>query len=141
MKPNRWPAGDQFHDIDSAPAKDVILKLPEFKKMSVGKRPEFELFDVEKDPYTMKNLADSEEYKEIKAKLLKQLHDQLKKDGDPRMFGKGDIFESYPRVSHMRPFLGGFSERGKYNPNYIQKDQKVDPKDIGKKVDEVPETK
>ncbi len=42
----------------------------------------------------------------------------LTEQGDPRAHGRGDIFESYPRVSHMRPELGGFAERGEYNPKY-----------------------
>jgi hypothetical protein len=37
------------------------------------------------------------------------------------MLGMGDIFESYPRVSSMRPQLGGFAERGEYNPKYQAK--------------------
>jgi hypothetical protein len=37
------------------------------------------------------------------------------------MLGKGDIWESYPRFSEMRPELGGFAERGKVNPKYLVK--------------------
>jgi uncharacterized sulfatase len=47
----------------------------------------------------------------------------LREQGDPRALGTGDIFESYPRVSRMRPELGGFAERGEYNPKYMPEDE------------------
>ena len=139
MKPDRWPAGDpkgdKYYDIDGCPSKTEIMKMGgNFLDLSVAKRPEFELFDLEKDPYSMNNVADNPEYENIKKELIQKLHAQLKKDGDPRFNGFGDIFESYPRVSKMRPFMGGFAERSKYNPQYIQKEQKVDSKDIGKEA-------
>ena len=114
MKPDRWPAGDpkgeKFYDIDGCPSKTEILKENgPFLELSTAKRPEFELFDITKDPYAMKNLADNPEYKTTLTELTKQLHDQLKKDGDPRFHGYGDIFESYPRVSKDETIHGWFS--------------------------------
>jgi N-sulfoglucosamine sulfohydrolase len=137
IKPDRWPAGDpkgeKFYDIDGCPSKTEILKENgPFLELSTAKRPEFELFDIFKDPYAMKNLAENPEYKTALNELTQQLHEQLKKDGDPRFHGYGDIFESYPRVSKMRPFMGGFHEQKKYNPEYIQPDQKVKKTSIGK---------
>ncbi|MCM8536185.1 MAG: sulfatase [Lentisphaeraceae bacterium] len=139
MKADRWPAGDpkgeKFYDIDGCPSKTEILKENgPFLALSTAKRPEFELFDISKDPFCMKNLADNPEYKTTMEDLAKQLHKQLKEDGDPRFNGFGDIFESYPRISKMRPFMGGFHERGKYNPEYIQENQKVKKETIGKPV-------
>ena len=49
------------------------------------------------------------------------LEKALTEQQDPRVLGTGDIFESYPRVSSMRPALGGFAERGTYNPKYQPK--------------------
>ena len=137
IKPDRWPAGDpkgeKYYDIDGSPAKTEIMKEGgELLDHSVAKRPEFELFDVTKDKFAMNNLANNSEYKEVLEELKARLHKQLKEDGDPRFNGFGDIFESYPRISKMRPFMGGYSERGKYNPKYLQENQKVDPKNVGK---------
>jgi uncharacterized sulfatase len=56
----------------------------------------------------------------VKARLRKELDDTLTAQGDPRMTGNGDVWESYPRFGKMRPELGGFAERGKYNPKYQQ---------------------
>ena len=46
--------------------------------------------------------------------LKKELHVILKEQGDPRMHGNGDIFESYPRFGSMR-YFPGFNKRGEYN--------------------------
>ena len=56
---------------------------------------------------------------EIFSKIDKKtLINELKKQGDPRVLGTGDVFESYPRFGAMRNFPG-FKERGKYNPAYL----------------------
>lgn len=50
-------------------------------------RPKEELYDLEKDPYEMKNIAGNPEYKAILARLSKSLDDWMKDtndDGDPR---------------------------------------------------------
>ena len=79
----------------------------------------------------MRNLSDSPAYVKVKAELLNRLNTQLEQDGDPRVLGYGDIFESYPRVSRMRPFMGGFSQQSRYNPKYLQEKQIIPENDIG----------
>ncbi len=124
FKPDRWPAGDPdaYHDIDGCPTKTLLLEHKEahseFFEWAVGKRPQEELYAVAGDPGCLENLAAKPEHAAACAALRKQLLDKLKEQGDPRALGTGDIFESYPRVSHMRPELGGFAERGAYNPKY-----------------------
>jgi hypothetical protein len=66
----------------------------------------------------MNNLAGKLTTIGVTAGLRDQLTAELTALGDPRALGTGDIFESYPRVSPMRPELGGFAERGEYNPKY-----------------------
>jgi len=129
FKPDRWPAGDpeQFADVDNGPTKRYILehrndpKIKPYFEAGFGKHPAEELFDVRTDPGCMKNLAASPSH----AAVLKQLREQLDKtllaQRDPRLLGKGDIWETYPRFSPMRPELGGFAEQGKYNPKYMPK--------------------
>jgi len=140
IKPDRWPAGAPDHeggyyDIDGSPSKTEVLKNKASVafNLSVGKRPEFELFDIQKDPHAVHNVADHPEYKSTFNQLKKKLTEKLLKDKDPRSFGKGDIFESYPRYSKMRPQLGGFAEQGKYNPKYLQEGQSIKKEDIGQK--------
>jgi uncharacterized sulfatase len=130
MKPDRWPAGDPegFFDIDGSPSKDWILshrEEPENKQYfqwACGKRPAEELYNIKEDPACINNLAGLAEHKTLKQDLRKRLEDELKKQQDPRVLGYGDIFDSYPRFANMRPeLLPGFSERGKYNPEYSEK--------------------
>lgn len=124
FKPGRWPAGDpeEFHDIDGSPSKSLLLEnrgeYARYFELAVGKRPAEELFAIKKDPYCLNNLAGKPEYTDAQKKLSTRLMELLREQGDPRALDKGDIFESYPRVSGMRPELGGFAERGEYNPKY-----------------------
>ena len=129
MKPDRWPAGDPelYADIDNGPTKQWMLehrndpKVAPLFEHSFGKRPEEQLFDVSKDPGCLKNLAGQAAYESVRKSMRAALERALKDHGDPRMLGKGDIWESYPRFSEMRPELGGFAERGKVNPKYLVK--------------------
>jgi hypothetical protein len=43
----------------------------------------------------MDDLAKDPEHASIKERLRRDLEDQLRKTGDPRIFGEGDIFEGY----------------------------------------------
>lgn len=101
----RWPGGDPpiYGDVDAhmlqypAPTKFYLLEHqndPEVKPyfdLAFAKRPEIELFDLEKDPDQVVNVADQAEYAEIQAQLLQQLTDYLVKTGDPRE--TGDAFD------------------------------------------------
>ena len=79
-------------------------ELKPFFDLAVGKRPSEELFDVTKDPGCLDNLAEKSEFDGIRARLGEQLKDYLKESGDPRMLGKGQIFEDYIRYSPIRKF-------------------------------------
>ena len=124
FKPDRWPAGDpdEYHDIDASPTKSFMLEhrqeFPRHFDLAVGRRPAEELFDIRKDPACMENLAGSTEYAPVRDELRERLMTLLRDQGDPRVLGTGDIFESYPRMGAMRPELGGFAQRGQYNPKY-----------------------
>ncbi len=101
--PERWPAGNpetNYTNCDPSPTKTRILTLQDegdtaFFQLSFGKRPVEELFDIDADPYCMHNLAEDPAYAELKAQLWKELEAKLRETDDPRIFGNGDIFESY----------------------------------------------
>jgi len=132
FKPDRWPMGDwrqldasatrkatfeqlssntfvAFGDCDASPAKawmalhrdDEAVRC--FFDLAFGKRPEFELYDLAKDPGQLKNVAGEPAYVKIIADLKNQLADELRKTGDPRSGSDGDIFERYE-------YLGNASE-------------------------------
>jgi len=56
----------------------------------------------------MTNLALGDAAKAQLAALKAQLHAELKQQGDPRMEGKGDVFDKYP---HANKGHVGFYER------------------------------
>ncbi len=110
-KPERWPAGNPetgYLDADGGPTKTEILNLNrmdgyiEYWQLSFGKRPPEELYKIKRDSYSVNNVAKDSELAEIKTALLTKMESELTKQGDPRMFGNGDIFDNYkygnPRV-------------------------------------------
>jgi len=111
FKPNRWPVGDPeygFLNCDGSPTKKYLTELSmgspdySFFEMAFGKRPAEELFDVVADPDCVRNLAGNATHAEVKEKLWSQLERELKEQGDPRVLGKGDIFDFYPNRSIER---------------------------------------
>ena len=142
--PERWPAGDPvpvtkendernlvkgfrnlypgYHDIDDSPSKTFMMEnkeegaVNELFKNDFEKRPAEQLYDITNDPECIHDLSGNSEYDEIRKDLREKLDSELKKQGDPRMFGS-EIFDSYPRYSSMRNF-DGFSKRGEYNLKY-----------------------
>ena len=127
FKPERWPAGPGqklsgkpgsrpgpehggYHDIDACPSLSFLIagrNDPEVKKffhLAVAKRPHEQLFDIQKDPGCLKNLADDPALTEVKERLAGQLANYLQITADPRATGNGDIFETYPRYSSIRWF-------------------------------------
>lgn len=121
MKPDRWPAGDPqgaYADIDAGPTKQWMMAHREHPlfEHSFGLRPEEQLFNVTQDPGCLENLAPAQAL--LRQRLRATLEKELRAHGDPRLLDRGDIWESYPRHSPMRPELGGFAERGQYNPAY-----------------------
>lgn len=138
LKPDRWPAGDPsptvnksdnaekslwpgYHDIDNSPTKLMLIEkstlYPTPFKQGYEKRPAEELYNILKDPGCTQNLIANPAYRTIGEKLKQTLERDLKAQGDPRMTGKGELFDSYPRFGAMRDFPG-FKEKGKYNPKY-----------------------
>jgi len=100
-----------FTDIDAAPAKSFIVEHhddPEYAQyfeLAVGKRPEFELFNVKKDPNCLTNLATDPEFTGLMSELNSTMVEVLKTTEDPRAVGPDpELFESYPRYSPMRYF-------------------------------------
>ncbi|MFI3254904.1 MAG: sulfatase [Eubacteriales bacterium] len=106
FEPSRYPAGNpdtNYPNCDPSPTKREILLLHAnrenfYYNLSFGLRPEEELFDIQNDPECMKNLAKSPAFQKIKEDLFQELMAELKRTGDPRAFGHGDIFDTYRYV-------------------------------------------
>ena len=118
LKPDRWPQGDPalflWGQYGSRSQQEFREGLPPDWK----RRPAEQLFDIVQDQACLHDLAGDPAFREIRQQLRQRLERELTEEGDPRMLGYGDIFESYPRFGPMRPACGGFAEQGKYNPKY-----------------------
>ncbi len=104
-EPTRWPAGNPetgYLNCDGGATKTVILEArrkdggDRFWDLCFGKRPPQELYDLTADPDCLHNLAHSQAHGALKQRLVKQMTQELKAQDDPRMFGRGHIFEAYP---------------------------------------------
>jgi N-sulfoglucosamine sulfohydrolase len=133
MKPDRYPAGDRLNENEAAAVTKEMIRLkeenPEGLKMyesAFGLRPEFELYDMTKDPWAMVNLAGEPGYQDVVDSLFTALKIQLTDDGDPRMLGQGDIWESYPRFMRINNFgCDHPAYQGVYNDHYVQPGQRI----------------
>jgi len=104
-EPNRWPSGNPetgYLDTDGSPTKTQILsanRKGEYQnlwQLSFGKKGSEELYQINKDPYSMKNLADDPEFAKIKDRLKKRMEQELRDQVDPRMMNNGKVFDNYP---------------------------------------------
>ncbi len=91
-----------FPDMDGGPTKAWLVAQrndPAWAwhyQYAFGKRPGLELYDLKTDRDQVKNVAADPAYAEVLARLEKQLMDELKRVGDPRVTGDGLTFEKPP---------------------------------------------
>jgi len=124
FRPGRWPAGTPrklqggelgpphggYHDIDACPTMSFLIEhhddpsIGPFLKLATEKRPEYELFDLSKDPYCLTNLAGQLEHAARLRQLQQELSGYLRRTGDPRELDGGEVFETYRRYSSLRSF-------------------------------------
>ncbi len=130
FEPDRWPAGDPqklekdagsgrwqpgpmhggYHDIDACPTLDFLIghredeRVSPFFHLAVAKRPGEELYDINKDPGCLHNLAGDPRHSQTKNAMKSRLENYLKVTRDPRVTGNGEVFETYERYSPLREF-------------------------------------
>ncbi len=114
-EPSRWPAGNPetgYLDTDGSPTKSLIIergrrdRADRFWQLNFGLRPGDELYDLRRDPDCAQNLAADPAYAAQLAALRERMERQLKAQGDPRMAGRGEIFDRYVPTSNA-----GFYEK------------------------------
>ncbi len=106
FKPERWPGGNPetgFTETDDSPTKSHVLELRKqgnarWWDLAFGMRPAEELYDLRADPGCVHNLALKPGLAGIKAELWKRLKKNLRDQKDPRVLGKGDVFDAYEYV-------------------------------------------
>jgi len=131
FEPSRWPACNPetgYLNVDASPTKTLILDSrrrnpadPHWA-LCFGKRPAVEFYDLRTDADCVKNLAAQPATEKQRAALRTELHAKLKAQGDPRMFGQGEIFDRYV---HANPGHVNFYERylkgEKLNAGWVSK--------------------
>lgn len=104
-KPERWPSGNPetgYADIESSPTKKSILDMLghrsslRYLQLNFAMRDEEELYLLSEDPECINNLALDQGYNPVKRRLHEELYLELLQQDDPRMYGKGDLFDEYP---------------------------------------------
>jgi len=99
-----WPAGNPrrgYTTVAGSPTKIEVLKsrydteTSYLLELSFGNREKEDLYDLERDRDCIHNLADNQLYSDIKEKLIRTMEAELKKESDPRMYGRGEIFHTY----------------------------------------------
>ena len=102
--PDRWPCGNPelgLKDTDNSPTKLLIKELGPgnpYWEHSFGKRAAEMLFNINTDPDCVNNLADEKAHTATRDRLRETMMSELKRQGDPRATGKGDVFDNYPTV-------------------------------------------
>lgn len=126
---DRWPVGNPetgYLNCDAGATKTNILQLRRsggemrFWQLSFGKRPSEELYDLKRDPDCIQNLANNPKYQVHKKKLSTQMTRELKAQGDPRLFGKGYLFDQYLYANpEQRNFYERFMRGEKVKANWV----------------------
>lgn len=98
------PPPGQLGDIDASPTKDVMVNgrddevIGKYYERACGKRPEEELYDVNKDPWQLNNLAADPDYAETRRKMRARLDKWMLETGDRRAHGETDFWDKCPEL-------------------------------------------
>ncbi len=112
-RPERWPAGNPetgYMNVDGSPTKTEIIESRHntatsyLWELSMGLRPEIELYDIKSDYFCMHNLAAEPDMRNVVEELEKELTQRLLREEDPRMTGNGDVFDRYPNMCPQHQF-------------------------------------
>ncbi len=128
--PDRWPMGDPkfttdadapsveavekstyatFADMDASPTKAWLFgqrNVSQWKwhyDYAFAKRPAAELYDLKNDPDQTRNLANEQEFSQVRADMDRRLMAELHRTGDPRVIDNGKFFETPPMAGGSGP--------------------------------------
>ena len=127
---SRWPSGNPetgYLNCDGGATKSTVLNSrtltnADYWQLNFGKRPAEELYDLENDPDCVNNLAENQIFDKLKEKLEAKMVEELKAQGDPRMFGKGDIFDEYEVCfPNLKNFYNRYMSGEEMQANWVNK--------------------
>ena len=118
FEPTRWPSGSPdptvcaraipFGEVDSSPTKTYMMDysnrygVAHLAELAFGMRPREELYDIEKDPHQMNNLAGAMGYEDIQKEMRDRLRSHLVDTKDPRIVGGKVDWDYYPYYGRIR---------------------------------------
>ncbi len=97
--------GITLPDEDAGPTKAWMVKhhddysWKEYYERAYGKRPRFELYDLNKDPDQINNIAGKPEVAETEVALNERLMAELTRTNDPRVTGDKMFYETAPMTN------------------------------------------
>jgi hypothetical protein len=93
-------------DTDNGPTKTAVEASGEssqYWQLCFGKRPAAELYNLKADVDCVHNLAADPAHQSQVEAMREKLFSRLRQQDDPRMEGKGDVFDNYP-TPHPAPW-------------------------------------
>ncbi|MYD44351.1 MAG: sulfatase [Gammaproteobacteria bacterium] len=132
FEPDRWPMGDPkgvdepgaalpsyeklaydtfttYPDIDASPTKAYMIQHREdldvepLFELAFGKRPREELYDLNRDPDYMENVATNPAYDNVRGELAGRLLALLEAENDPRLMEQPCRYEFEPYAGPPSP--------------------------------------
>lgn len=129
FKPERWPKGNPetgYLNTDGSPTKTYVLNTrrvkgeTKFWQLNFDKRPAEELYNVKEDPFCMNNLATNTNFAAIKTKLSEEMTKRLTAQEDPRILGKGNIFDNYEYAGKEADFYNRYRSGEKIPTPWVE---------------------
>lgn len=126
FQPERWPVCNPefgLRNTDDSPTKSYINSLRFsnnpmdrfYWDLNFGFRAPEELYDISVDTDCVNNLIKDPSYKDIIKELRQELIEELTKQKDPRVLGKGEIFDKYEHLNKKRQIDYNNPWKGIYN--------------------------
>jgi len=121
----RWPAGPPetgYLNTDGSPTKSIVIdarrtpRTLKYWSWSFGKRPQEELYRRDADPANVDNLAYRPLYRSTADRLRARLFQALERQDDPRMEGRGEVFDRYAYADTARQHFYRRFQRGELDP-------------------------
>ena len=113
FEPARWPMCDPisgYLNTDGSPTKTAVLDENRHGvnhwrwELDFGRRPLDELYDLARDPDCMANLATVPGQAVRLEQMRQRLFAALRAQHDPRIEGKGAVFDQYPNAGPAHDF-------------------------------------
>lgn len=128
FEPTRWPACNPetgYLNVDASPTKSFILDAHRADSGNrhwaycFGRRPAEELYDLARDPDCLENLAAM--LPEKRDSMRQELFRRLRAQQDPRIEGKGELFDKYlhSNVQH-RNFYDRYMKGEKLKAGWVR---------------------